>query len=162
MPLGPQSSNTMAAFDNNSVVIKVLEPLAKGEEGRYYWNLVAKPAPQDLFSMQVKKTTTVGDLKQRIMKEKGYPSEGQRFLYFGLDLDNKRSLESCGFNNTDDPLLHMLPTMEKQAVNIVEQAPQKSPNQPAGPPLPVCLMFPGQGSQWVKMMGGVKDLPEVK
>jgi len=33
---------------------------------------------------------------------------------------------------------------------------------PAAPPLPLALMFPGQGSQYVKMLDGVKDLPEVK
>jgi [acyl-carrier-protein] S-malonyltransferase len=30
------------------------------------------------------------------------------------------------------------------------------------PTLPVALLFPGQGSQYVKMLDGVKDLPEVK
>jgi hypothetical protein len=30
------------------------------------------------------------------------------------------------------------------------------------PPLPVALLFPGQGSQYVKMLDQVKDLPEVK
>ncbi|CAE8587725.1 unnamed protein product, partial [Polarella glacialis] len=29
-------------------------------------------------------------------------------------------------------------------------------------PLPLALLFPGQGSQYVKMLDGVKDLPEVK
>mmetsp|Transcript_22102 Transcript_22102/g.56548 ORF Transcript_22102/g.56548 Transcript_22102/m.56548 type:complete len:505 (-) Transcript_22102:120-1634(-) len=37
---------------------------------------------------------------------------------------------------------------------------------PAGgaqkPSMPVALLFPGQGSQYVKMLDGVKDLPEVK
>jgi len=33
---------------------------------------------------------------------------------------------------------------------------------PAGPPLPVALLFPGQGSQYVKMLENVKDLPMVK
>jgi len=33
----------------------------------------------------------------------------------------------------------------------------------AGPPaLPIGLLFPGQGSQYVKMMSGVKDIPKVK
>jgi [acyl-carrier-protein] S-malonyltransferase len=30
------------------------------------------------------------------------------------------------------------------------------------PPLPIGLLFPGQGSQYVKMMSGVKDIPKVK
>jgi [acyl-carrier-protein] S-malonyltransferase len=33
---------------------------------------------------------------------------------------------------------------------------------PAEKPLPIGLLFPGQGSQYVKMMAGVKDLPAVK
>merc|ERR1719343_601540 len=37
------------------------------------------------------------------------------------------------------------------------------PAKPAAkPPLPVALLFPGQGSQYVKMLDQVKDLPEVK
>jgi len=155
----------MAAFDNSSIVVKVLEPRADGEEGKFYWGLVAKPAPRELFPMKVKSNTTVAELKQRIMKEKGYPSDGQRFLYFGQDLDNKRTMESCGFNNTDDPLLHMLPTMEQQKVEPpAQQAQSEAQSEPVAvaEPLPVCLMFPGQGSQYVKMLSGVKDLPEVK
>mmetsp|Transcript_21011 Transcript_21011/g.65585 ORF Transcript_21011/g.65585 Transcript_21011/m.65585 type:complete len:498 (+) Transcript_21011:113-1606(+) len=41
-----------------------------------------------------------------------------------------------------------------------EEAP--APVVPAEPPLPVGLMFPGQGSQYVKMLSNVKDLPAVK
>jgi len=37
-----------------------------------------------------------------------------------------------------------------------------APAAPAQPPIPVGLLFPGQGSQYVKMMSGVKDLPAVK
>jgi len=34
---------------------------------------------------------------------------------------------------------------------------------PSGPPpLPVALLFPGQGSQYIKMMSNVKDIPAVK
>lgn len=33
---------------------------------------------------------------------------------------------------------------------------------PAEPPLPVGLLFPGQGSQYMKMMTGCKDIPAVK
>lgn len=37
------------------------------------------------------------------------------------------------------------------------------PKEPVGPPpVPVGLLFPGQGSQYVKMMSEVKDLPAVK
>jgi len=32
----------------------------------------------------------------------------------------------------------------------------------APPPLPVALMFPGQGSEYVKMLSGVKEIPAVK
>eukprot|EP00747_Dinoflagellata_sp_TGD_P211064 gnl/TRDRNA2_/TRDRNA2_84269_c0_seq1.p1 gnl/TRDRNA2_/TRDRNA2_84269_c0~~gnl/TRDRNA2_/TRDRNA2_84269_c0_seq1.p1 ORF type:complete len:508 (-),score=156.72 gnl/TRDRNA2_/TRDRNA2_84269_c0_seq1:231-1754(-) len=34
--------------------------------------------------------------------------------------------------------------------------------EPALPALPVALLFPGQGSQYVKMLEGVKDMPKVK
>lgn len=37
-----------------------------------------------------------------------------------------------------------------------------SESEPQAPPLPVALLFPGQGSQYVKMLDSVKDLPEVK
>jgi len=37
------------------------------------------------------------------------------------------------------------------------------PTAPSGPqPLLIGLLFPGQGSQYVKMMSGVKDIPKVK
>lgn len=37
-----------------------------------------------------------------------------------------------------------------------------SKTEPKAAPLPVALLFPGQGSQYVKMLDSVKDLPEVK
>eukprot|EP00931_Biecheleriopsis_adriatica_P008222 TRINITY_DN109439_c0_g1_i1.p1 TRINITY_DN109439_c0_g1~~TRINITY_DN109439_c0_g1_i1.p1 ORF type:complete len:484 (+),score=126.95 TRINITY_DN109439_c0_g1_i1:64-1515(+) len=40
--------------------------------------------------------------------------------------------------------------------------PAREESVPTGPPLPLALLFPGQGSQYVKMLDGVKDLPEVK
>merc|ERR1719414_1558771 len=44
--------------------------------------------------------------------------------------------------------------------------PRQPPPTAVGPngeePLPVALFFPGQGSQYVKMMEGVKDMPAVK
>jgi len=36
------------------------------------------------------------------------------------------------------------------------------PATPNRPRLPVCLMFPGQGSQYVTMLSSTKDLPDVK
>merc|ERR1719399_2091209 len=30
------------------------------------------------------------------------------------------------------------------------------------PPLPICIMFPGQGSQYVNMLSAAKDMPAVK
>merc|ERR1711904_463106 len=41
-------------------------------------------------------------------------------------------------------------------------APAATPALTGEPPLPIGLMFPGQGSQYVKMLTGVKDLPAVK
>mmetsp|Transcript_173457 Transcript_173457/g.421900 ORF Transcript_173457/g.421900 Transcript_173457/m.421900 type:complete len:411 (-) Transcript_173457:276-1508(-) len=44
--------------------------------------------------------------------------------------------------------------------------PRQPPPTAVGPnneaPLPIALFFPGQGSQYVKMMDGVKDMPKVK
>ena len=37
-----------------------------------------------------------------------------------------------------------------------------APAAPAQPPIPVGLLFPGQGSQYVKMMSSIKDIPAVK
>eukprot|EP00747_Dinoflagellata_sp_TGD_P058844 gnl/TRDRNA2_/TRDRNA2_151310_c0_seq2.p1 gnl/TRDRNA2_/TRDRNA2_151310_c0~~gnl/TRDRNA2_/TRDRNA2_151310_c0_seq2.p1 ORF type:complete len:537 (-),score=162.35 gnl/TRDRNA2_/TRDRNA2_151310_c0_seq2:165-1775(-) len=42
----------------------------------------------------------------------------------------------------------------------VAKAAEKKPAGP--PPLPIGLLFPGQGSQYVKMMSGVKDIPKVQ
>lgn len=52
--------------------------------------------------------------------------------------------------------------VEDQVVKkvVATSAPAPAPAA-AGQPLPVCLMFPGQGSQYVKMMSSVKDLPAV-
>uniref|UniRef100_A0A7S1RUF4 Malonyl-CoA:ACP transacylase (MAT) domain-containing protein n=1 Tax=Alexandrium catenella TaxID=2925 RepID=A0A7S1RUF4_ALECA len=44
----------------------------------------------------------------------------------------------------------------------IEEVKEGVPAAPAEPPLPVGLLFPGQGSQYVKMLTGVKDLPAVK
>merc|ERR1719382_1759744 len=44
----------------------------------------------------------------------------------------------------------------------VEEAKEEVPFVPSEPPLPVLLMFPGQGSQYMKMLSGVKDIPAVK
>mmetsp|Transcript_100522 Transcript_100522/g.183747 ORF Transcript_100522/g.183747 Transcript_100522/m.183747 type:complete len:475 (-) Transcript_100522:99-1523(-) len=55
---------------------------------------------------------------------------------------------------------------EEAVVKKVTAAPATVAATPApavdGPSLPVCLMFPGQGSQYVKMMAGVKDIPAVQ
>lgn len=50
------------------------------------------------------------------------------------------------------------PAVEKAAA----PAPAKAAPKVVADPLPVALLFPGQGSQYVKMLTGVKDLPEVK
>mmetsp|Transcript_53804 Transcript_53804/g.129603 ORF Transcript_53804/g.129603 Transcript_53804/m.129603 type:complete len:501 (+) Transcript_53804:104-1606(+) len=44
----------------------------------------------------------------------------------------------------------------------VEEVKEEIPATPSEPPLPVGLLFPGQGSQYVKMLSGVKDIPRVK
>eukprot|EP00746_Dinoflagellata_sp_MGD_P156096 gnl/MRDRNA2_/MRDRNA2_85699_c0_seq2.p1 gnl/MRDRNA2_/MRDRNA2_85699_c0~~gnl/MRDRNA2_/MRDRNA2_85699_c0_seq2.p1 ORF type:complete len:550 (-),score=149.99 gnl/MRDRNA2_/MRDRNA2_85699_c0_seq2:217-1866(-) len=41
-------------------------------------------------------------------------------------------------------------------------AAEKAPMAKVVPTLPIGLLFPGQGSQYVKMLSGVKDLPAVK
>ena len=51
---------------------------------------------------------------------------------------------------------------EEAAAAPAEEAAPALPLMPSEPPLPVGLLFPGQGSQYVKMMSGVKDLPAVK
>lgn len=101
----------MAVFKNTELTIKVLEPAAAGEEGQYYWGMVSQPAPKDLFKVKGTSETKIKDLKAIIAKEKGYPVETQRFMYFGGELDDNRTLLSCGFQNTDDPLLHMIPRL---------------------------------------------------
>mmetsp|Transcript_156565 Transcript_156565/g.277803 ORF Transcript_156565/g.277803 Transcript_156565/m.277803 type:complete len:536 (-) Transcript_156565:125-1732(-) len=45
-------------------------------------------------------------------------------------------------------------------VAVVTKAVESKPKGP--PPLPIGLLFPGQGSQYVKMMAGVKDIPAVQ
>uniref|UniRef100_A0A7S0BBY1 Ubiquitin-like domain-containing protein n=1 Tax=Pyrodinium bahamense TaxID=73915 RepID=A0A7S0BBY1_9DINO len=98
----------MAAFANTAITIKVLEP-APGDKGTFYWGMVNNPTCKDLFQVPASPDMTVRDLKAAIAKEKGYTVEEQRFLFFGTVLDDDRTLGKCGFNNSDDPLLHMIP-----------------------------------------------------
>lgn len=51
---------------------------------------------------------------------------------------------------------------EAPAPAVEEVAKAEEPAKPLEPSLPVGLLFPGQGSQYVKMMSGVKDIPEVQ
>ena len=56
---------------------------------------------------------------------------------------------------------------EKAAPKASPKATKEAPKAAAKaaakePALPVALLFPGQGSQYVKMLDGVKDVPEVK
>jgi [acyl-carrier-protein] S-malonyltransferase len=56
---------------------------------------------------------------------------------------------------------------EKGTYDANKQSGLKAPGEkvaPKGgvPTLPIGLLFPGQGSQYVKMLSGVKDMPEVK
>eukprot|EP00930_Biecheleria_cincta_P076229 TRINITY_DN63442_c0_g1_i1.p1 TRINITY_DN63442_c0_g1~~TRINITY_DN63442_c0_g1_i1.p1 ORF type:complete len:110 (-),score=29.78 TRINITY_DN63442_c0_g1_i1:432-761(-) len=105
----------MAVFANTSILVKVLEckEEKKGnktsETGDYYWGMVDNAAAKDLFRIKCTGATKVRELKQAIAKEKGYAENIQRFMYFGGELDDARTLESAGMCNTDDPLLHMIP-----------------------------------------------------
>mmetsp|Transcript_1345 Transcript_1345/g.1533 ORF Transcript_1345/g.1533 Transcript_1345/m.1533 type:complete len:534 (-) Transcript_1345:26-1627(-) len=54
-----------------------------------------------------------------------------------------------------------LPEEEEEEEEIVIAAP-KAAMTPMEPPIPVGLLFPGQGSQYVKMMTSVQDIPAVK
>jgi len=54
-----------------------------------------------------------------------------------------------------------LPEEEEEEEEIVIAAP-KAALTPMEPPIPVGLLFPGQGSQYVKMMTSVQDIPAVK
>uniref|UniRef100_A0A7S1F2S7 Malonyl-CoA:ACP transacylase (MAT) domain-containing protein n=1 Tax=Noctiluca scintillans TaxID=2966 RepID=A0A7S1F2S7_NOCSC len=45
---------------------------------------------------------------------------------------------------------------------VPEEIVQVEPVLPSEPPLPVALLFPGQGSQYVKMLTNVKDMPAVR
>eukprot|EP00931_Biecheleriopsis_adriatica_P091983 TRINITY_DN65825_c0_g1_i1.p1 TRINITY_DN65825_c0_g1~~TRINITY_DN65825_c0_g1_i1.p1 ORF type:complete len:105 (+),score=37.75 TRINITY_DN65825_c0_g1_i1:60-374(+) len=104
----------MAVFANTSIMIKVLEPKEASkspEKGDYYWGMVDQAAPKDLFRIKASGTMKVKDLKAAIAKEKGYAVEKQRLMYFGGELEDTRTLESAGMCNTDDPLLHMIPTV---------------------------------------------------
>lgn len=65
----------------------------------------------------------------------------------------------------------LIPPLRKKKAAITEQlAPKTAANSSPSPKaslsaqdtLPIALCFPGQGSQYVKMLNSVKDLPEVK
>mmetsp|Transcript_5218 Transcript_5218/g.11823 ORF Transcript_5218/g.11823 Transcript_5218/m.11823 type:complete len:103 (-) Transcript_5218:250-558(-) len=100
----------MAAFTNSAISIKVLTPAAKGAEGKYYWGMVNEPGTKDLFKVSASASTTLGELKEAVAKERsGYPVKMQRFMLFGAEVADDRTLSSCGFENTDDPVLHMIP-----------------------------------------------------
>jgi len=63
--------------------------------------------------------------------------------------------------NGFDPCKYGGPAPQKP--KIFEDMPTGAAKKPAGPPpLPVALLFPGQGSQYVKMLSEVKDIPKVK
>lgn len=102
----------MAVFANTSITIKVLEPRSgekPQEGGDYYWGMVDKAAPKDVFLIKATGAMKVKELKAAIAKEKGYAAESQRLMYFGGELEDSRTLESAGMCNTDDPLLHLIP-----------------------------------------------------
>mmetsp|Transcript_23043 Transcript_23043/g.62812 ORF Transcript_23043/g.62812 Transcript_23043/m.62812 type:complete len:535 (-) Transcript_23043:191-1795(-) len=68
--------------------------------------------------------------------------------------------ETCGF----DAMKYgtgPLPEEEDDEPEIVVAAP-KAALMPSEPPIPVGLLFPGQGSQYVKMLENVKDVGGVK
>mmetsp|Transcript_90748 Transcript_90748/g.194638 ORF Transcript_90748/g.194638 Transcript_90748/m.194638 type:complete len:494 (-) Transcript_90748:209-1690(-) len=67
--------------------------------------------------------------------------------------------------------LYSEPKQVPLATPVVKPVEQPVAKPAAGPPaatpqmapsLPIALLFPGQGSQYVKMLDGVKDIPEVK
>eukprot|EP00928_Gymnodinium_smaydae_P099491 TRINITY_DN9509_c0_g5_i1.p2 TRINITY_DN9509_c0_g5~~TRINITY_DN9509_c0_g5_i1.p2 ORF type:complete len:102 (+),score=21.26 TRINITY_DN9509_c0_g5_i1:66-371(+) len=101
----------MAAFSNTAISIKVLQAAAKGEDGDFYWDMASKAAPSDLFKLDANSNTTIGELKKTIAKEKGFDVQKQKFMLFGVELKDSRTLESCGFSYSDDPLLHMIPVL---------------------------------------------------
>jgi len=55
--------------------------------------------------------------------------------------------------------LYEEPTEEENIATIAPEPPKPISTEP---PLPVALLFPGQGSQYVGMLKGTKDIPEVK
>jgi len=98
------------AFPNNKeITIKMLEPVATGKTGQFYWDMVDDPAPKDIFKVAASKDMKVRELKAAIAKAKGIDVETQRLMFFGGVLADGRSLVDCGFTNTDDPLLHLIP-----------------------------------------------------
>jgi len=54
------------------------------------------------------------------------------------------------------------PIEEAKPAAAAEAKPAEAAAPSTEPPLPVALLFPGQGSQYVKMLDGAKDIPEVK
>jgi len=83
--------------------------------------------------------------------------------------------EYCGFDpmkygtgplpdeNDEDDFVEPGPGAARPAPKAAAAMPTPPPKVPAGPPpVNVGLMFPGQGSQYVKMMTGLKDIPKVK
>mmetsp|Transcript_139995 Transcript_139995/g.348906 ORF Transcript_139995/g.348906 Transcript_139995/m.348906 type:complete len:102 (+) Transcript_139995:113-418(+) len=99
----------MAVFSNTEITVKILEPAPAGEQGPLYWGMVKQPAAKDVFKVKASSDMKIKDLKAVVAKEKNYPVEAQRFMYFGGELADDRTLLSCGLQNTDDPLLHMIP-----------------------------------------------------
>mmetsp|Transcript_97752 Transcript_97752/g.226662 ORF Transcript_97752/g.226662 Transcript_97752/m.226662 type:complete len:533 (-) Transcript_97752:110-1708(-) len=67
--------------------------------------------------------------------------------------------EICGF----DPMKYGTgPLPEAEEEEEPELVVAKSAVLPTEPPVPCGLLFPGQGSQYVKMMSTVKDIPKVQ
>mmetsp|Transcript_32161 Transcript_32161/g.60051 ORF Transcript_32161/g.60051 Transcript_32161/m.60051 type:complete len:569 (+) Transcript_32161:113-1819(+) len=79
-------------------------------------------------------------------------------------LDKIKVVQRMHFYKTGDyQMPYCLPTDEEVRSKLdLPAAKIANPPLKAKPPLPVCLMFPGQGSQHVGMLKDVKDLPAVK
>jgi [acyl-carrier-protein] S-malonyltransferase len=137
-----------------------------------YWGWASNTQARDLFTLHANGSTCVQDVKAQIEVEKGIAVANQRIFLFGKELEDARILSSYGIDNIHDPLVHLMTNgyiepaaKAKGQYNATAIKPQdvvKVSAESQGQRMPVALLFPGQGSQYVGMLQSVQDLPEVK
>jgi len=159
----------MAAFGGREDCIKLL--LEAGADPHVKTRVSAGQDPQTGQTARDKaikfKHTAVANLLEQAEKDTPpgwYVPEGignNRKLYSPPDPNKVWEPTAAKSEATKMPEMAK-PAAQPSPKPAAAAKPAAAPSAPTEPPLPVALLFPGQGSQYVGMLDKVKDLPEVK